>query len=355
VIRKLSFVLLGALLIAALALGLVYWKLHSALGQPLQLGAAQTLEVQSGDTPSGLLQRLERDGVLSDSFWLRLHWRLKLSGHTLHSGEYQLRPEMTARDMIGLWQRGEVVQHTLTIVEGWNFRQVRAALEALPTVKQTIVGQSDDEVMTRLGQAGSHPEGRFFPDTYSFTRGVTDLELLQRAYSRLETVLAEEWQQRSEGLPYQDPYEALIMASIIEKETGVPSERGEIAGVFVRRLEQGMLLQTDPTVIYGMGEQYRGRITRSDLRRPTPYNTYTNSGLPPTPIAMVGREAIHAALHPVEGKSLYFVARGDGSHVFSDSLSEHNRAVREYQLKRRADYRSSPPPRQTPAPIENAQ
>jgi UPF0755 protein len=355
VIRKLSFALLAAVLIAALALGLIFWKLHAALEQPLQLSAAQTLEVQSGDTPSGLFQRLERDGILSDSFWLRAHWRLKLSGYTLHSGEYQLRPDMTAHDMIRLWQRGEVVQHTLTIVEGWNFRQVRAALGALPTVQQTLVGVSDAEVMAQLGQPDLHPEGRFFPDTYRFTRGVTDLELLQRAYSRLESVLTEEWQQRSEGLPYQSAYEALIMASIIEKETGVPSERGEIAGVFVRRLAQGMLLQTDPTVIYGMGEQYRGRITRNDLRKPTPYNTYTNSGLPPTPIAMVGREAINAALHPVEGESLYFVARGDGSHVFSNSLEDHNRAVREYQLKRRADYRSSPPPRQAPAPIENAQ
>jgi UPF0755 protein len=355
VIRKLSFALLGAVLVAALALGLVAWKLHAALEQPLQLSEAQTLDVKPGDTPSGLFQRLEREGMLSGSFWLRLHWRLNLSGHTLHSGEYQLRLGMTARELLGLWQRGEVVQHTLTIVEGWNFRQVRAALEATTTIQQTLNDLSDREIMARLGHPELHPEGRFFPDTYSFTRGVTDLELLQRAFTRLEAVLAEEWQQRSKGLPYQEPYQALIMASIIEKETGVPSERGEIAGVFVRRLEQGMLLQTDPTVIYGMGERYRGRITRNDLRRPTPYNTYTNSGLPPTPIAMVGREAIHAALHPTEGKSLYFVARGDGSHVFSDSLSEHNRAVREYQLKRRADYRSSPPPRQAPAPIENTQ
>lgn len=354
-IRKLCFALLGAVMVAALTLGLVAWKLYAALDQPLQLGEAQTLEVATGDTPSGLFQRMEREGTLSDSFWLRLYWRLNLSGQTLHSGEYQLRPEMTARDMIGLWQRGEVVQHTLTIVEGWNFRQVRAALEVLPTIQQTLSGLSDDEIMVRLGQAGLHPEGRFFPDTYRFTRGVTDVELLQRAFSRLEAVLAEEWDQRGEGLPYQNAYQALIMASIIEKETGVPSERGEIAGVFVRRLERGMLLQTDPTVIYGMGERYRGRITRNDLRNPTPYNTYTNSGLPPTPIAMVGREAIHAALHPAEGKSLYFVARGDGSHVFSDSLDEHNRAVRDYQLKRRADYRSSPPPRQAPVPIENIQ
>lgn len=347
--------LLGAVLVAALAVGLVFWKLHSSLEQPLQLSEARTLEVLPGDTPSGLFQRLERDGILSDSFWLRLHWRLKLSGYTLHSGEYQLRPAMTAHDMIELWRRGEVVQHTLTIVEGWNFRQVRAALAALPTVQQTLDGVSDADVMARLGQPDAHPEGRFFPDTYSFTRGVSDLDLLKRAYSRLEAVLAEEWEQRDEGLPYQNAYEALIMASIIEKETGVPSERGEIAGVFIRRLKQGMLLQTDPTVIYGMGEQYKGRITRSDLRTPTPYNTYTISGLPPTPIAMVGREAINAALHPVEGTTLYFVARGDGSHVFSNSLDEHNRAVREFQLKRRADYRSSPAPQQTPTPIESTQ
>jgi len=354
VIRKLSFALIAALLVAMLALGLGAWKLHAVLEQPLQLSEAQTLEVKPGDTPSGLFQRLEREGLLSDSFWLRLHWRLNLPDQTLHSGEYQLRPEMSAGELIGLWQRGEVVQYTLTIVEGWNFRQVRSALAATPTIKQTLGDLTDREVMARVGHPALHPEGRFFPDTYSFTRGVTDLELLQRAFSRLEAVLVEEWQQRSEGLPYREPYEALIMASIIEKETGVPSERGEIAGVFVRRLERGMLLQTDPTVIYGMGERYTGRITRSDLRRPTPYNTYTNGGLPPTPIAMVGREAIHAALHPVDGKSLYFVARGDGSHVFSDSLTEHNRAVREYQLKRRADYRSSPA--KVPAtPIENAQ
>lgn len=354
-IRKLSIALVITLVVAGLTLALVAWKFHSALEQPLQIADAKTLEVQPGDTPSGLFLRLERDGALRDSLWLRLYWRLNLSRHTLHSGEYQLTPEMSVRDLIGLWQRGEVVQHTLTIVEGWNFRQVRAALAALPTVEHTLEDSSDGEVMARLGQPGEHPEGRFFPDTYSFTRGVTDLELLQRAHARLQTVLAEEWNQRGEGLPYESPYQALIMASIIEKETGVPSERGEIAGVFVRRLEQGMLLQTDPTVIYGMGERYRGKITRKDLRTPTPYNTYTNSGLPPTPIAMVGREAIYAALHPANGKSLYFVARGDGSHVFSDSLSEHNRAVRDYQLKRRDDYRSSPPPRQPPAPTEKIQ
>ena len=343
-IRKLLSLLLIALLLFLSAAGAALWKQHSVLEQPLALQQTRMLDVQVGDTPSGLFRKLEAEGLLEDSIWLRLYWRMNLAQQPLHSGEYRLTPGMTARDMIALWQRAEVVQYSLTLVEGWNFRQLRQALGAQPKLQQTLQGLSNEEVMTRLGYPDLHPEGRFFPDTYSYTRGTTDLELLQRAFSRLQTVLEEEWAQRSEGLPYKDAYQALIMASIIEKETGVPHERGEIAGVFVRRLARGMLLQTDPTVIYGMGENYRGRITRNDLRRPTPYNTYTEAGLPPTPIAMVGREAIHAALHPVDGTSLYFVARGDGSHVFSDNLADHNRAVREFQLRRRADYRSSPPP-----------
>ncbi len=355
-IRKILVLLLTVLLLAAIALGLFTWKQHAALEQPLAVtDSALLLDVRPGDTPSGVLQRLEAEGVLEDAFWLRLYWRLNLSGQSLHTGEYRLTPAMTARDMIGLWQRGEVVQYSLTLVEGWNFRQLRSALQNQPKLQQTLHGLTDAEVMAHIGAPGLHPEGRFFPDTYRFTRGISDADLLRRAYARLEQVLEEEWQQRAEDLPYKDAYQALIMASIIEKETGVPDERGEIAGVFVRRLARGMLLQTDPTVIYGMGEKYRGRITRTDLRTPTPYNTYTNAGLPPTPIAMVGREAIHAALHPADGTSLYFVARGDGSHVFSDTLDQHNRAVREYQLKRRADYRSSPPPRQAPANNGNAQ
>lgn len=354
-IRKLLSLLFCAVLLMVVAAGFAVWKQHSVLEQSLALDQVRMLDVQAGDTPGGLFRELEAKGVLQDSLWLRLYWRMNLARQPLHSGEYRLTPGMTARDMITLWQRAEVVQYSLTLVEGWNFRQLRTALTAQPKLQQTLQGLSNEEVMVRLGQAGLHPEGRFFPDTYRYTRGVTDLELLQRAFTRLQVVLAEEWEQRDKDLPYKDAYQALIMASIIEKETGVPHERGEIAGVFVRRLARGMLLQTDPTVIYGMGERYRGRITRSDLRRPTPYNTYTQAGLPPTPIAMVGREAIHAALHPTEGKSLYFVARGDGSHVFSNTLAEHNRAVREYQLKRRADYRSSPRPRQTSMPSETAQ
>jgi UPF0755 protein len=259
---------------------------------------------------------------------------------------------MTAQGLIGLWQRGEVVQYSLTLVEGWNFHQVRAALAKTEKLEQTLNGLSDSEVMDKLGHAGVFPEGRFFPDTYRFVRGMTDAELLEKAYNRLDEVLAKEWSKRAADVPYTQPYQALIMASLVEKETGVPQERGQIAGVFVRRMQIGMLLQTDPTVIYGLGERYNGKLTRADLREATPYNTYVNAGLPPTPIAMVGREAIHAALNPVPGNSLYFVARGDGSHEFSDDLDAHNNAVREFQLRRRADYRSSPAPITAPTAPE---
>ena len=254
---------------------------------------------------------------------------------------------MNVAQLLNKWSSGDVVQHRVTLVEGWNFRQVRAALAQHAVLQHTLGEVSDSELMRQLDQANVHPEGQFFPDTYNFVRGQSDFDILRQANQRLQKVLAEEWAQRAEDLPYRSPYEALIMASIIEKETGVAHERDEIAGVFMRRLAIGMLLQTDPTVIYGMGERYTGKITRADLRRPSAYNTYVISGLPPTPIAMVGREAIYAALHPKPGKSLYFVARGDGSHVFSNSLAEHNKAVREYQLKRRADYRSSPAPKST--------
>ncbi|POA21403.1 endolytic transglycosylase MltG [Pseudomonas sp. FW300-N1A1] len=342
--RKLLLLLETGLVLAGLLLGASAWKINSALEQPLNITQEELLDVPNGTTPSGTFKRMEADGILEDAFWLRLYWRLNLATQPLHSGEYRMLPGMTAQGLIGLWQRGEVVQYSLTLVEGWNFRQVRAALAKTDKLEQTLDGLSDGELMEKLGHAGVFPEGRFFPDTYRFVRGMTDAQVLAKAYDRLDEVLAAEWGKRSPDAPYTEPYQALIMASLVEKETGVPQERGQIAGVFVRRLQLGMLLQTDPTVIYGMGERYNGKLTRAYLREPTPYNTYVISGLPPTPIAMVGREAIHAALNPVPGSSLYFVARGDGSHVFSDDLDAHNNAVREYQIKRRADYRSSPAP-----------
>ncbi|WP_271105407.1 endolytic transglycosylase MltG [Pseudomonas tohonis] len=343
-IRKLLVLLHSGLILGGLVFAYAGWQQREALKQPLVLTGEQLLDVPAGSTPGGLLNRLEEEGVIQDAFWLRQYWRFNLAGQSLHSGEYRMAPGMDAAQLLGLWQRAEVVQYSLTLVEGWNFRQLRAALAKQPKLEQTLADASDAELMKRLGLEGQHPEGRFFPDTYRYVRGMRDIDLLKQAHQRLEQVLESEWAKRADDLPYADPYQALIMASMVEKETGVPSERGQIAGVFVRRLKLGMLLQTDPTVIYGLGERYAGKITRAHLRESTPYNTYVIAGMPPTPIAMVGREAIHAALHPVDGKSLYFVARGDGSHVFSESLADHNQAVREYQLKRRADYRSSPAP-----------
>ena len=346
--RKFLLLLETGLVLAGLLLGASAWKIHSALVQPLNITQEELLDVPKGTTPTRTFYRLEADGVIKDAFWLRVYWRFNLAGQPLHSGEYRMQPGMTVEGLIDLWKRGEMVQYSLTLVEGWNFHQVRAALAKDEKLEQTLNGFSDSEVMDKLGHTGIFPEGRFFPDTYRFVRGMSDVELLKKAYDRLDDVLAKEWAQRSADVPYTEPYQALIMASLVEKETGVPQERGQIAGVFVRRMEMGMLLQTDPTVIYGLGDRYNGKLTRAHLKEATPYNTYVISGLPPTPIAMVGREAIHAALNPVAGNSLYFVARGDGSHVFSDDLDAHNSAVREFQLKRRADYRSSPAPATAP-------
>lgn len=352
--RKILLLLEIGLVLAGLTFGWAAWKVQSAVDQPLQLSEERMLEVPAGTTPNRMFYRMQSEGLLDEALWLRLYWRFNMADTALHTGEYRLTPGMTMGELFGAWRRGDVVQYTLTLVEGWNFRQVRSALARHDTLEHTLEGLSDTEVMEKLGHSGVFPEGRFFPDTYRFVRGMTDVELLQQAYQRLDEVLAKEWAERATGLPYRDPYQALIMASLVEKETGIPQERGQIAGVFIRRLRLGMMLQTDPTVIYGMGERYNGRITRADLREPTPYNTYTMTGLPPTPIAMVGREAIHAALNPADGSSLYFVARGDGSHVFSDDLDDHNSAVREFQLKRRADYRSSPatPSTSTPGPAQ---
>lgn len=352
--RKFLLLLEMGLILAGLALGWSAWKMNSTLEQPLQVTEERLLDVPTGTNPNRMFYRMEKEGLLKDAFWLRLYWRFNMIDVPLHTGEYRLAPGMTVEELFEVWRRGEVVQYSVTLVEGWTFRQVRSALARHEKVRQTLEGLSDAEVMERLGHTGVFPEGRFFPDTYRFVRGMSDVELLQQAYMRLDEVLAQEWAQRSSDLPYRDPYQALIMASLVEKETGVPQERGEIAGVFIRRLRLGMMLQTDPTVIYGMGERYNGKISRADLREPSPYNTYTNAGLPPTPIAMVGREAIHAALNPTTGSSLYFVAKGDGSHIFSDDLDAHNSAVREYQLKRRAGYRSSPAPLAQPEAGEDA-
>lgn len=252
----------------------------------------------------------------------------------IKAGAYEAQRGDSPRRLLERMARGEMVQARLTLVEGWTYQRIRQALRDSPAIRQTLNGVSDAELLTRLGAAHSSPEGLFLPDTYVFVPGTTDFDVLQLAYRSMQEFLAQAWEQRSPGLPLSSPYEALILASIVEKETGQTDERARVAGVFANRLQRGMLLQTDPTVIYGMGENYQGRIRKRDLQTDTPWNTYTRGGLPPTPIASPGRAAIHATLHPEPHSYYYFVARGDGTSAFSSNLREHNRAVSKYILGR---------------------
>lgn len=262
----------------------------------------------------------------------------------IKAGEYRLAEKESPISLLARFQSGDVIKYQITLVEGLTFRDFLNTMHNHQRLENELAGMTDAQILDVLDLGIEHPEGWFFPDTYQFTRGDSDITLLRQAHAQMRTVLENEWERRAEDLPYETPYEALVMASIVEKETGVPYERREIAGVFVRRLQKRMRLQTDPTVIYGMGETYDGNLRRKDLGTANPYNTYVIKGLPPTPIAMPGREAISAALHPADGNALYFVARGDGTHYFSETLEEHLGAVRRYQKKRRADYRSSPAP-----------
>lgn len=264
---------------------------------------------------------------------------------TLKAGEYALQPYESPMSLLTLLQGGEVITYNTTFAEGLTLREWRAILAAQTKLEQKTGAMTPAHIAEQLGIDHPNPEGWFFPDTYRFEKGDSDLDVLRRAHQKMKAELAGQWARRQPSLPYDSPYEALIMASIVEKETGVPHERSDIAGVFVRRLHQNMRLQTDPTVIYGMGDHYQGNITRTDLKTPTPYNTYTIRGLPPTPIANPGREALAAAVNPASGRALYFVAKGDGSHQFSNTLEAHNKAVRQYQLNRRTDYTSRAQPK----------
>ncbi|MBK1719472.1 endolytic transglycosylase MltG [Thiocystis violacea] len=304
------------------------------LNMPIQgPEAGVILDVQKGTSLRALANRMTEQGLLDHPYYFTAMAYLQGDQSRLKAGEYALTSGMTPPEVLARLISGRVVEYSVTLVEGRTFRQALAVIDAHEVFGgANLASLSDEELMSRLGRSGEHPEGRFFPDTYRFPRQTTGMDILKRAMERLDGVLAEEWEQRAPNLPIQTPYEALILASIIEKETALPDERPRIGGVFVRRLQKGMRLQTDPTVIYGMGERFDGNIRRADLREATPYNTYVIDGLPPTPIALVGREAIRAALRPEEGDLLYFVARGDGGHVFSRTLDEHNQAVRRYIL-----------------------
>lgn len=300
--------------------------------QPLRVDSLpKTIHVPPGTHLRSLSVVLEREGVVrnAQAFWLL--GRLLGKQGTLKAGVYTLDRPLTPLQLYAKIQRGEISQAVVQFIEGWSWREVRAALAAQPLLRNDSAGMDDAAILQAIGAAESHPEGLLFPDTYFYAPHTSDLQVLRRAYRLQQQKLATAWEARAPGLPYKTPYEALIMASLVEKETGAAFERPMIAGVFVNRLRLRMRLQTDPTVIYGLGERFDGNLRKVDLRTDTPYNTYTRAGLPPTPIAMPSEAAIQAALNPASVRALYFVSRGDGTHVFSDDLVAHNRAVNRYQ------------------------
>ncbi|NIW25232.1 MAG: endolytic transglycosylase MltG [Gammaproteobacteria bacterium] len=324
-----------ALMITAIGSGLFYgWHV---VNRPLSIAqAGEWLEVAPGSSLSAISGELAARDIVEHPSALRYFGRLRGDATRIHAGEYRLMPGTTSRTLLDQLVAGQVHLHQLAVIEGWRFDEFRSALRAHPAV---IPSELDSgEVMAALGAPGVHPEGQFAPDTYSFARGTPEIEILEQAYQSLQTQLEEVWNQRSPVVAVETPYEALILASIIEKETALATERRQISGVFSRRLQRGMRLQTDPTVIYGLGADFDGNLRRADLDRDTPYNTYTRRGLPPTPIALAGSDALRAAVDPDESAALYFVATGldDGSHTFSSTLEGHNEAVAAYLRRLRS-------------------
>ncbi|MGW8227519.1 MAG: endolytic transglycosylase MltG [Gammaproteobacteria bacterium] len=343
--KRLVKLSLLVLLLATTAAAWLWFDVNQYLDEPMPIEQNQSYELKPGSNFVRVVNELKQAGLISQSRYLRWYGRLTGKARRIKAGEYELTVGLTPRQLLDMMISGKVRQYALTLVEGWNFQQVMDAVHSHPSLEHTLQDLDNVAIMSQLGHPDEHPEGRFLPDTYHFPKGLSDVAFLQRAYEAMAQTLAQEWEERAVGLPLQTPYEALILASIVEKETGLASERQAIAGVFVRRLEKRMRLQTDPTVIYGMGERYNGNIRKQDLLEDTPYNTYRRYGLPPTPIAMPGREAIHATLHPDDSQNIYFVSRGDGSHHFSATLEEHNNAVIKYQLKgRKQPFSSYTPP-----------
>ncbi len=333
---------LQALAAAAIvgAIGIVVIALHvrEFLVTPVSVPQEGVDFLIAPGTPFATVSReLEDAGIVSDGYLLRLYARSTGRAADVQAGEYRIEPGMTPADLMQTFTSGQVKLYSFTIVEGWNHRELLAALHEHPAISVTMSAEDWPALLADLGAETRWPEGLFLPETYRFARGTPERTVLKQAYRLMQSVLAEEWRERAAGTPLASPYEALILASIVEKETARADERQRIAGVFLRRLEKRMRLQTDPTVIYGIGAGFNGNLTRRDLRTDTPYNTYTRHGLPPTPIAMPGRAAIHAALNPAAGNALYFVATGlgDGSHAFSATKDEHDAAVREYLARLR--------------------
>ncbi|OAI20139.1 endolytic transglycosylase MltG [Methylomonas koyamae] len=310
----------------------IWAGMHYHLIEKKPVVASETvIEIRRGDTLDSVISTLLAHRVQINRFWFKLFAYRKHLDRGLKRGEYVLAKGASAADILQQLTEGRTRQYSITFPEGWSFKQLFQAVKTNPYLAHTLSDAELTELMKGIGSDKPHPEGLFFPDTYYFEKYTADIELLKRAHDRMQKVLAEEWSKRDQNVPLETPYQALILASIVEKETGAAEERRQIAGVFARRLKKGMLLQTDPTVIYGMGDSYHGDIRHKDLREPTPYNTYVIEGLPPTPIALPGKEAIVAALHPDQGDALYFVARGNGRHAFSSTLAEHEKYVERYQ------------------------
>jgi UPF0755 protein len=325
----------GMFLLMLLVAGTLAWLAHYAR-TPLNLSpGAQEITIKRGSSLRSIANQLVEQKVIKQGWPFVVLAKLLHKEAELQAGDYTLNKNVTPYQLLLSLNHGKAMQGGITWIEGKTFQQMREKLARNDAIRHTTSGMTDKEILQLIDAKESHPEGLFFPETFYFDRGTEDVVLLKRAYGMMRDRLEAAWNGRSGGLPYKSKYEALIMASIIEKETGQASERPMIAGVFLNRLRIGMRLQTDPTVIYGMGDSFDGNIRKKDLEKDTPYNTYTRSGLPPTPIAMPGLASIEAALHPAKTKALYFVGRGDGSHEFSDSLVQHNRAVAKYQLKRR--------------------
>ncbi len=319
-----TFIMISLLAAAAAA----WWATAPILtaGQP-----AQPFEISSGSSLGAAADQIDAAGVPLNRTLFILLARLSGKGAKIKAGSYELKPGASPLALLDQLVRGEHAQEALVIIEGWTFRQMRDAIAAHPGLRHDTVGLSEKELLAKVAPGNKAAEGLFFPDTYRFAKGASELQIYRQAHQQLARRLEKAWAERDPSLPYKTPYEALIMASIIEKETGAEAERSLVAAVFINRLRIGMLLQTDPTVIYGMGDKFQGNIRKRDLQTDTPYNTYTRAGLPPTPISLPGAAALAAAFNPARSDALYFVSRGDGSSHFSTNLNDHNRAVNKYQ------------------------
>jgi len=312
----------------------LYRTILNSLHQPFRLHAPLLVEIPRGAGTSSIATMLEREGLVVERRWFEIYVRALGLAHRIQAGTYEILPNESLVQALAKFITGQVKTFSITIVEGTLFSVMRDDIARLPYITHTLRGVSDLDLMQRLGAGNHSPEGWFFPATYTYPAHASDFSLFKRAHERMRQELERAWQRRAPELPFDAPYDALILASIVEKEAARSEERAQIAGVFVRRLRLGMKLQTDPSVIYGLAERYDGNLRRSDLERDTPFNTYTRAGLPPTPIALPGAAALAAAVAPTADDALYFVARGDGSHEFSASLDAHNRAVRRYQVRR---------------------